>query len=371
MKLPDGSVRDGTEVVVFGGPDYYQAAPPLPLQTSASAAPGCASRRGRPARPARRAPSQALRRGAVRPQKRCRDRSCRGRSASSPAAAPPPRPTSSPRASGAAPGRVGRSPPPVQDRHAAPKIARALSDLAAVPEVEVIVVARGGGSLADLWAFCDENLCRTVALLRVPVISAVGHESDRTCSTTLPPSAARPRPTRSRRPFASTSPPSIGACRRQRPPRRRGGRRGGPGPRPPPSPRVPARSATTPTASSGASTSRSARSALPPPVRSPAAPTRAPAGARPRPQAAGRPACRRRRRHPDRHSRRRPRAPWPRRVVRPRGRPAADCADPRRARARTRPRAGLRDRQRLRRRRRHQRRGGATAAAAARPLQRR
>ena len=42
------------------------------------------------------------------------------------------------------------------------------------------MIARGGGSLTDLWAFCDETLCRTVALLRVPVISAVGHESDRT-----------------------------------------------------------------------------------------------------------------------------------------------------------------------------------------------
>ena len=68
----------------------------------------------------------------------------------------------------------------MQDRHAAPKIARAVTDLAAIEEVEVILVARGGGSLADLWAFCDETLCRTVALLRVPVISAVGHESDRT-----------------------------------------------------------------------------------------------------------------------------------------------------------------------------------------------
>ena len=69
---------------------------------------------------------------------------------------------------------------PVQDRHAAPRIARALQDLAACPAVEVIVVARGGGSLADLFAFCDETLCRTVALLRVPVIASVGHHTDRT-----------------------------------------------------------------------------------------------------------------------------------------------------------------------------------------------
>jgi exodeoxyribonuclease VII large subunit len=42
------------------------------------------------------------------------------------------------------------------------------------------VVARGGGSLADLFAFCDETLCRTVALLRVPVVASVGHHTDRT-----------------------------------------------------------------------------------------------------------------------------------------------------------------------------------------------
>ena len=69
---------------------------------------------------------------------------------------------------------------PVQDRHAAPASGMALQDLAARPEVEAIVVTRGGGSLADLWAFCDETLCRTVAMLRVPVVSAVGHERDST-----------------------------------------------------------------------------------------------------------------------------------------------------------------------------------------------
>ncbi len=69
---------------------------------------------------------------------------------------------------------------PVQDRHAAPTIVRALGDLAAVGEVEVAIVARGGGSLADLLCFCDETLCRTVALLGVPVIASVGHHTDRT-----------------------------------------------------------------------------------------------------------------------------------------------------------------------------------------------
>ena len=69
---------------------------------------------------------------------------------------------------------------PVQDRRAAPLIARALQDLAAVGGVEAIVVARGGGSVMDLMAFSDETLCRTVALLPVPVIASVGHHTDRT-----------------------------------------------------------------------------------------------------------------------------------------------------------------------------------------------
>ena len=69
---------------------------------------------------------------------------------------------------------------PVQDRHAAPRITEALQELAATGEVEAIIVARGGGSLADLFAFCDETLCRTVAMLPVPVISSVGHHTDRT-----------------------------------------------------------------------------------------------------------------------------------------------------------------------------------------------
>jgi exodeoxyribonuclease VII large subunit len=69
---------------------------------------------------------------------------------------------------------------PVQDRHAAPAITRALQDLATVASVEVIIVARGGGSVMDLMAFSDDTLCRTVALLAVPVIASVGHHTDRT-----------------------------------------------------------------------------------------------------------------------------------------------------------------------------------------------
>jgi exodeoxyribonuclease VII large subunit len=52
--------------------------------------------------------------------------------------------------------------------------------LAAVGGVDVMVIARGGGSLVDLMAFCDETLCRTVALLPVPVIASVGHHTDLT-----------------------------------------------------------------------------------------------------------------------------------------------------------------------------------------------
>ena len=69
---------------------------------------------------------------------------------------------------------------PVQDRRAAPLIGRAVQDLAAVGDVDVIVVARGGGSVMDLMAFSDETLCRTVALLAVPVVASVGHHTDRT-----------------------------------------------------------------------------------------------------------------------------------------------------------------------------------------------
>jgi len=77
-------------------------------------------------------------------------------------------------------GRVIWAFAPVQDRHAASRVAGALRELAATGVVDVIVVARGGGSLTDLLAFSDETLCRTVALLAVPVIASIGHHTDRT-----------------------------------------------------------------------------------------------------------------------------------------------------------------------------------------------
>jgi exodeoxyribonuclease VII large subunit len=77
-------------------------------------------------------------------------------------------------------GRIVWAFAPVQDRHAAPRVSQALRDLAATGVVDVIVVARGGGSLTDLLAFSDEALCRTVALLPVPVIASIGHHTDRT-----------------------------------------------------------------------------------------------------------------------------------------------------------------------------------------------
>jgi exodeoxyribonuclease VII large subunit len=66
----------------------------------------------------------------------------------------------------------------VQGPRAAAAIVEALRTLAARPDVDVIVVARGGGSFEDLLPFSDERLVRAIASSPVPVVSAVGHEQD-------------------------------------------------------------------------------------------------------------------------------------------------------------------------------------------------
>src|SRR5438045_1609089 len=66
----------------------------------------------------------------------------------------------------------------VQGPHAAAAIVDALRDLSTAPEVDVVVLARGGGSFEDLLPFSDERLVRAVASCPVPIVSAVGHEQD-------------------------------------------------------------------------------------------------------------------------------------------------------------------------------------------------
>ncbi|MEV6025480.1 exodeoxyribonuclease VII large subunit [Streptomyces sp. NPDC052036] len=67
---------------------------------------------------------------------------------------------------------------PVQGVHAVPQVVQAVKELDALDEVDVIIVARGGGSVEDLLPFSDEQLVRAVAACRTPVVSAIGHEPD-------------------------------------------------------------------------------------------------------------------------------------------------------------------------------------------------
>jgi exodeoxyribonuclease VII large subunit len=66
----------------------------------------------------------------------------------------------------------------VQGSEAAREIIRAIADLHACGDVEVIILARGGGSLEDLAAFNDEGVARAIFRARIPIVSAVGHETD-------------------------------------------------------------------------------------------------------------------------------------------------------------------------------------------------
>ncbi|MGO4781942.1 exodeoxyribonuclease VII large subunit, partial [Lysobacter sp. 2RAB21] len=69
-------------------------------------------------------------------------------------------------------------PVPVQGDGAAERITAMLMRAQAAQRYDVIVLARGGGSLEDLWAFNDERLARAIAASAVPVVSAIGHETD-------------------------------------------------------------------------------------------------------------------------------------------------------------------------------------------------
>jgi len=66
----------------------------------------------------------------------------------------------------------------VQGEGAAQEIATALQELNQIPEIDVVILARGGGSIEDLWPFNEEVVARAIYHSEIPVISAVGHEVD-------------------------------------------------------------------------------------------------------------------------------------------------------------------------------------------------
>ncbi len=74
------------------------------------------------------------------------------------------------------------APTPVQGVEAPPGIISALEELNRLVKPDVIILARGGGSLEDLWAFNDEGVVRAIAASQAPVITGIGHETDFTLS---------------------------------------------------------------------------------------------------------------------------------------------------------------------------------------------
>lgn len=66
----------------------------------------------------------------------------------------------------------------VQGTQAAPSIVKAIQSMNRFGEIDVLIVGRGGGSLEELWAFNEEQVARSIAASHIPIISAVGHETD-------------------------------------------------------------------------------------------------------------------------------------------------------------------------------------------------
>jgi exodeoxyribonuclease VII large subunit len=74
--------------------------------------------------------------------------------------------------------RLSVLPVPVQGADAAPAITAALAQANRDQRFDAIVLARGGGSMEDLWAFNEESVARAIAASEIPVVSAIGHETD-------------------------------------------------------------------------------------------------------------------------------------------------------------------------------------------------
>jgi len=74
--------------------------------------------------------------------------------------------------------RVTLAPTPVQGAEAPAGIVAALQSLNSLPDLDLIILARGGGSIEDLWPFNDASVAYAIRASRVPVISGVGHETD-------------------------------------------------------------------------------------------------------------------------------------------------------------------------------------------------
>ena len=70
----------------------------------------------------------------------------------------------------------------VQGSEASKDIVNGIKDLALLDSIDLIIIGRGGGSFEDLWSFNDEELAREISKCSIPIVSAVGHETDTTIS---------------------------------------------------------------------------------------------------------------------------------------------------------------------------------------------